>query len=81
MFLNGYKGSNEVYRADAFLQHRWRLHSRLLPHVNMDTVFMGHHQCAGSDLVFLCDSGRLVKDWSEDDGLWFDEARTFECHP
>jgi hypothetical protein len=62
-------GLTVVYRADADLQHRWRLHRRILPHVNVDTILMGHHQRAGSDLVFLCDSGRLVKDWSGGDGL------------
>jgi hypothetical protein len=61
--------SLEVCRANEFLQHRWRLHSRLLPHVNMDTILVGHYQCAGSDLVFLCDSGRLVTEQSGDDEI------------
>ena len=54
-------GLIEIRKADAYSQHRWRLHRRILPHVNVDTILMGHHQRAGSDLVFLCDSGRLVK--------------------
>jgi hypothetical protein len=42
------------------LQYRRCLHRRLLWHVDMDTLLVGHHQCSCPDLVFLCDPRRLV---------------------
>jgi hypothetical protein len=78
-FVYKFTFSLKVCRADQYSQHRWRLHGRLLPHVNVDTILVGHHQCAGSDFVFLCDSGRLVTEQSGDNEPWLHETSAFDC--
>lgn len=65
--------ATEVYKANDHLQLGRCLHSRALPHVNMDTFLMGHHKRFGADFVFLRNTRRLMKKQAKNNGSKFRE--------
>lgn len=46
----------ERYVLIKFLQGGCCVHRRLLPHVYLDTIHMGHHQRTGTDIILFCNT-------------------------